>query len=67
MDILKWHNKYSTDIRLVYNSDDTKNNYKRLAGHSNVKTTLLYTHISDNLISKIKSPLSNINLNTYIK
>lgn len=28
MDILKWHNKYSTDIRLVYNSEATKNNYK---------------------------------------
>ena len=28
MDILKWHSKYSTDIRLVYNSDATKNNYK---------------------------------------
>lgn len=39
---------------------------QKLAGHSNVKTTLLYTHISDNLISKIKSPLSNINLNMSI-
>lgn len=28
MDILKWHSKYSTDIRLVYNSEATKNNYK---------------------------------------
>lgn len=39
-----------TDINLV----------QRLAGHSNVKTTLLYTHISHNLISKIKSPLNGI-------
>lgn len=35
---------------------------QRLAGHSNVKTTAIYTHISHNLISKIESPLSKINL-----
>lgn len=35
---------------------------QRLAGHSSVKTTAIYTHISHNLISKIQSPLSNINL-----
>lgn len=31
-----------TDINLI----------QRLAGHNNVKTTMIYTHISDNLISK---------------
>lgn len=41
-----------TDINLI----------QKLAGHSNVKTTLIYTHISHNLISKINSPLMNINL-----
>lgn len=41
-----------TDINLI----------QRLAGHSNVKTTAIYTHISHNLISKIQSPLSNITL-----
>lgn len=35
---------------------------QKLAGHSNIKTTQIYTHISHNLISKIKSPLSNISL-----
>ena len=39
-----------TDINLV----------QKLAGHSNVKTTLIYTHISHNLISKIPSPLERI-------
>ena len=39
-----------TDINLI----------QKLAGHSNVKTTAIYTHISHNLISKIQSPLSNI-------
>lgn len=41
-----------TDINLI----------QKLAGHSNVKTTLMYTHISDNLISKIQSPISHINI-----
>lgn len=33
---------------------------QKLAGHNNVKTTLIYTHISHNLISKIQSPLNSI-------
>lgn len=41
-----------TDINLI----------QRLAGHSNVKTTAIYTHISHNLISKIQSPLTLINI-----
>lgn len=39
-----------TDINLI----------SRIAGHSNVKTTSIYTHISHNLISKINSPLNAI-------
>lgn len=41
-----------TDINLI----------QRIAGHSNVKTTSMYCHISDNLISKIQSPISNIKI-----
>lgn len=41
-----------TDINLI----------QKLAGHSSVKTTNIYCHISDNLISKIQSPLNNIRL-----
>lgn len=33
---------------------------QKIAGHSSIKTTQIYTHISHNLISKIQSPLSNI-------
>lgn len=33
-----------------------------LAGHSNIKTTRIYAHISHTRISKIKSPLAGINL-----
>lgn len=39
-----------TDINLI----------QKLAGHSNVKTTNIYLHISHNHISKIKSPLTDI-------
>lgn len=35
---------------------------QRLAGHNSVKTTAIYTHISDSIVSKIQSPLSNIKL-----
>lgn len=41
-----------TDLNLI----------QRLAGHSNVKTTSIYCHISHNLISKIQSPINNIRL-----
>jgi site-specific recombinase XerD len=41
-----------TDINLI----------QRLLGHSNVKTTMIYTQISHNLISGINSPLNAIKL-----
>jgi len=39
-----------TDINLI----------QKIAGHNNVKTTHLYTHLSHNIISRIYSPISNI-------
>lgn len=41
-----------TDINLI----------QKLAGHASVKTTSIYTHISHNLISKIKSPIASISI-----
>lgn len=41
-----------TDINLI----------QKIAGHSNVKTTNVYLHLSHNHISKIQSPLSQIQL-----
>ena len=41
-----------TDINLI----------QKLAGYNNVKTTMIYTHISDSVVSKINSPLNNINV-----
>lgn len=41
-----------TDLRLI----------QRLAGHSNPKTTEIYTHISHNLIRKMQTPISSIKL-----
>jgi site-specific recombinase XerD len=35
---------------------------QKLAGHSSAKTTAIYTHISHNVISRIQSPIANINL-----
>ncbi len=35
---------------------------QRLAGHSNVKTTMMYCHVSNNLISKIQSPITGIRI-----
>lgn len=42
-----------TDINLI----------QKIAGHSDVKTTNIYLHLSHTTISKIKSPLSAINFN----
>jgi integrase/recombinase XerD len=39
-----------TDINII----------QRIAGHNNVKTTMVYCHLSDSLISKVKSPINNI-------
>ena len=36
---------------------------KKLAGHSDIKTTELYVHLSHNHISKIKSPIQQIKFN----
>ncbi len=33
---------------------------QRILGHQNIKTTHLYGHISNNLISKVRTPLQNI-------
>lgn len=35
---------------------------QKLAGHSSAKTTAIYTHISHNVISRIQSPIANINI-----
>lgn len=36
---------------------------QKLLGHGNIKTTQIYTHISHNHISKIKTPLQNVLVN----
>ena len=40
-----------TDINLI----------QKIAGHNDVKTTMIYVQISDNLIKNIQSPIENIN------
>lgn len=41
-----------TDISLI----------QKLLGHNNIKTTLIYTHVSSNIIARTVSPLSNLRL-----
>jgi site-specific recombinase XerD len=53
--------RHNCFTHMVENGVDI-NLIKTLAGHSSVKTTMIYTHISHNIISKIQSPIQNIKL-----
>lgn len=53
--------RHCTFTHMVENGTDI-NLIQKIAGHSNVKTTTIYTHISHNLISRIQSPLDAIKL-----
>jgi site-specific recombinase XerD len=53
--------RHCSASHMVENGIDI-NLIQRILGHANVKTTLIYTHISHNIISKIPSPLENIKL-----
>jgi integrase/recombinase XerD len=53
--------RHCSFTHLVENGTDI-NLIQRLAGHSSVKTTGIYLHISHNHISKIPSPLNNISI-----
>jgi site-specific recombinase XerD len=51
--------RHCTFTHMVENGTDI-NLIQKIAGHSNVKTTMIYCHLSDNLISKTKSPIDSI-------
>jgi integrase/recombinase XerD len=53
--------RHTSFTHMVENGTDI-NLIQRLAGHSSVKTTSIYTHISHNLISRIQSPINAIAL-----
>lgn len=53
--------RHCTFTHMVENGTDI-NLIQKLAGHNHVKTTAIYTHISHNLISRIQSPISSIQL-----
>jgi len=53
--------RHCSFTHMVENGIDI-NLIQKLAGHSSVKTTAIYTHISHNVISNIPSPLNKINL-----
>jgi site-specific recombinase XerD len=46
-----------TDIRYI----------QELLGHSSIKTTMIYTHVTNKAISRIQSPLDRLNLTTEDK
>lgn len=53
--------RHNCFTHMVENGVDI-NLIQKLAGHNNVKTTMMYTHISDSLISKINSPINQIRI-----
>jgi site-specific recombinase XerD len=53
--------RHNCFTHMVENGIDI-NLIQKLAGHNNIKTTMVYTHISDSIISKINSPLNAIRL-----
>ena len=53
--------RHCSATHMVENGIDL-NIIQRLLGHSSVKTTALYAHISHNLISRVPSPLQSIQL-----
>jgi integrase/recombinase XerD len=53
--------RHCSFTHLVENGTDI-NLIQKLAGHSSPKTTMIYTHISHNIISRINSPINNISL-----
>lgn len=53
--------RHTSFTHMVENGTDI-NLIQKLAGHSSVKTTMLYTHISHNFISNIQSPISLIKI-----
>ncbi|MBS3078280.1 tyrosine-type recombinase/integrase [Candidatus Pacearchaeota archaeon] len=61
-DLLKYYSKYESKTNYVFegrNETDLRS-IQKLLGHSSLTTTEIYTHVANNQLKNIKSPLDNL-------
>jgi site-specific recombinase XerD len=51
--------RYSFATHLLENGTDVRY-IQNFLGHSSIKTTMIYTHLTNNVVDKIESPLDKL-------
>lgn len=73
MTIRKIYKKEADQIEVFFPFDfSTKEffdirNINQFLGHSGIKNTMIYTHVSNMAVTRIQSPLDSLNLNLKMK